>query len=641
MYSYVRCDEIEVNPSCKSKLISLYNLYMQHQFDLLGSGYVKVNYKLQAKGVHGKRYIDPHMAKYEKVAYKKLHYNGKCSSGYEPINWFVDYKSGFFFNPLKYNSLDKCQAVIGKIDGVDIKCPWELGRFYHVVQLAVLAAVDEKYRENIIVEFKNEIIDFITMNPVGKTVQWSAPMDAAIRMVNLLIAYDLLSQLDNDKYLDNIFKKEFELFIRDSLKYIMERLERGGNHYLSNLVGVIFGAAFLPSDDWTDACLVFGVQELISQVRLQFYEEGAHFEGSTSYHRLSAEFVIYATAMIYGVLESERASVFTEYNAVVIDKLVKYNRQKYDENSGNFFPQGYIDRLYNMGIFTKSILKRNNEIVQIGDNDSGRLVKLTPMGDNNADNVLDQRTLLAQIGGLFIDTAFQDAINAATLEFSLIQALAKGRKISGNLFSTQIEQYGQYKENILPYRKETILYEQSEGKSLTQGMKIYYYKQFGIVVLRGERLFLSMVVGTTKEKIYVGHTHNDQLSIEVMVDDKYVTRDPGGYIYTAAPKIRDCFRSVRAHNTIHVKGYEQNTFAGTFGIKRNVKSELLYCAGNKIVGRARYADVEHIREIEIDDNKIIVRDFANLLFTVGFKNKVYSTGYGKLERNREGIVEAI
>lgn len=635
MFSYICCNEIVVDNSCKTKLISLYKLYMQHQFDLLGSGFVQINYKLRAKGIHGKKYFDSHMAKCEKAAYKKFYHDGRCSLGYEPINWFIDYKSGFFFNPIKYNSLKKCQGVIEKIDGVDIKCPWELGRFYHMVQLAALAVADEKYRENIIVEFKNEIIDFITMNPVGKTVQWSAPMDAAIRMVNLLIAYDILSQLDDDKYLDIVFKKDFEDLIKNSLKFVMEKLEGVGNHYLSNLAGVVFGAAYLPSDDWTDACLVFGVQELISQVRLQFYAEGAHFEGSTSYHRLSAEFVIYATAMVYGVLESDRASVFAGYNDETIDKLVEHNRQKYDENSELFFPEWYIDRLYNIGIFTKTIMKNNNEIVQIGDNDSGRLVKLTPMGDN-ADNVLDHRTLLAEIDGLFKDAIFQDAMNAAALEFSLIQTLAKGRKISGNLFSTQIEQHGLYTDNALPYRKETILYEQSEGKGLTQGLKINYYKQFGIVVLRGERLFLSMVVGTTKEKIQIGHTHNDQLSIEVTVDNKYITRDPGEYIYTAAPRIRDCFRSVRAHNTIHVKGYEQNIFMGTFGIKRNVKSALLYCSENKIVGRTRYADVEHIREIEIDDSKIIVKDFANHPFTVGFKNKLYSVGYGKLEKNMEG-----
>lgn len=50
--------------------------------------------------------------------------------------------------------------MIGSVSGVDIKCPWELGRFYHLVQLAVLASVEQKYQNVFIREFKDELIDF-------------------------------------------------------------------------------------------------------------------------------------------------------------------------------------------------------------------------------------------------------------------------------------------------------------------------------------------------------------------------------------------------------------------------------------------------------------------------------------------------
>ncbi len=93
--------------------------------------------------------------------------------------------------------------------GVDIKCPWELGRFYHLVQMAVLAVVDEALRESTIIEYKNELNDFMEMNPIGKTVQWTCPMDASIRIVNLLIAYDILIQLDKKHYLDKRFQTDF------------------------------------------------------------------------------------------------------------------------------------------------------------------------------------------------------------------------------------------------------------------------------------------------------------------------------------------------------------------------------------------------------------------------------------------------
>lgn len=149
-------------------------------------------------------------------------------------------------------------------------------------------------------------------------------------------------------------------------------------------------------------------------------------------------------------------------------------------------------------------------------------------------------------------------------------------------------------------------------------------------MFKGDRLFISMVIDTAENAVCLGHTHNDKLSVEVMIDNQYITRDPGGYIYTAAPGIRDKFRSVHGHNTIQVKGLEQNIFDGTFGMKKRARAELVYCHKDKIIARASYAGAEHLREISISDSEVIVRDYANLPFTVCFKNKIYSTGYGKL-----------
>ena len=77
-----------------------------------------------------------------------------------------------------------------------------------------------------------------------------------------------------------------------------------------------------------------------------------------------------------------------------------------------------------------------------------------------------------------------------------------------------------------------------------------------------------MVIDTARNITYSGHIHNDKLSVEVMIDGNYITRDPGTYVYTADPKIRDKFRSTRAHNTIYINGYEQNEFIGILEMKR-------------------------------------------------------------------------
>lgn len=629
--SYIRVDELEINGDCQQKLEKLYHMYMKHRFDLLGSGYVKIDYHICAKGFAGKRYRSTHMGKYEKKAKKYLK-----DPNYIPINWFVDFKSGFFFDPAVYDSKKKCHELIGKKQGVDIKCPWELGRFYHLVQLAVLAVAEEGYRRNIIKEFCNEVVDFIGMNPIGKTVQWSAVMDASIRMVNLLTSYDILRQMDHSKrYFDLKFEKRFEKFIRQSLIYVIENLESKGNHYLSDLTGVIFAAAYLPSEPWTDACLVFGVQELIEQVDEQFHKEGSHYEGSTSYHRLSAEFVIYATAIIYGVLGTERRKSFQNYDNTLIKSLKKFKLQRYDIEEKGFFPQWYLDRLYNMGIFTRDVLKQNNEIVQIGDNDSGYLLKLTPMGEGIEENVLDHRTLLSAVSGLFAATDYgQEIIRDVPLESSLICSLKKGREVSGQVYENRITQYGALPEFKLPYKKSCCLFcdETVKEKGILDNVQIKNYAAFGLLIVKSDRLFLSLVTDTIRGNRPAGHLHNDKMSIEVMIDGKYITRDIGGYIYTSAPYARNWFRSTGAHNGIRVRGREQNIFTGPFSMAKNAEGELLYCTKDRIIGQVKYDDVVHVRDIQLTDKSVVVTDYANKPFEVSFRNKVYSVGYGKLRR---------
>lgn len=639
MNSFFHYSELAVDSKNKKNLEQLCEKYINHNFNLLGSGFVKVDYLMRAKGFRGCQYNSKTMRWLGKKARLKL--KGRCIKTYEPINWFVDYKSGFFFLPWYYSSQERCLSVIEKKKGVDIKCPWEFGRLYHLPQMAVLAAGDINRKAMLIREFQNEVIDFIVMNPVGSTVQWSCPMDVAIRNVNLLVAFDIFNQIDDRKNFDTTFKRLFEKLIRDSLQYIMDHLEYGGrgagsNHYLANIVGIIFAASYLPSDEWTDACLVFGVQELINQVGYQFYEEGSDFEGSTSYHRLAAEFVIYSTALIYGVLETDRKRVFDKYNCKLIKSLKGVKRQKYSMESVDFFPQWYLDRIQNMGRFTQTILKQNNEIVQIGDNDSGRLLKLTHMGDGLEDIELDHRTLLSAWAGLVDAGESEQIMKEVPLECSLVEALAKQKKIKGTYCPLQIPATEKVETDLYAYCSESVIYSEDQKQTgLKDSLQICYYSSFGIVVLKSKRLFLSMVIDTAQNTLYTGHTHNDKLSIEVMVDGQYITRDPGGYIYSPSPEMRDKFRSVKAHNTMQIGKDEQNIFNGLFDMKKRTHAKLVYCDEDKLAARLRYGNVECVREIFIFDNKIVVKDYANRPFKVSFKNPVWSIGYGKLKRNVE------
>lgn len=638
MYSFINVEDLIIDEKIKRDLSVLCHHWINHKFTLLGNQEVKVNYSFEAPGFNGIRYNNSAMKHYGKI--RKMFHR---KNNYQSINWLVDYKSGFFFHPYIYNSRKRCLEIIGKKKGVDIKCPWELGRLYHLVPMAVYAStVSKGERTKIIQEFYNEIQDFIEANPIGKTVQWAAPMDVSVRIVNILIAFDILRQLDDELILNCRFESGLIKHIRRSTRYVLENLEYSGrtesNHYLSNLVGVLYAAAYLPSSQETDAWLVFAVQELIEQVKLQFHEDGSNFEGSTSYHRLSTEFVLYATALVYGILDTDRRDTFIKFRGNKISRLNTFERQKYNLDSPTFFPEWYIDRLCNAGKFTNSILKVNNEIVQVGDNDSGRLVKLSPVGKVHAgeifeENVLDHRTLLSSMNGLFKNKIYDEYGSSLPLEKSLIGTLAHNKKIWGKLHDTSIKTFGNLCEINYPYHKESILFDEADGPiSLQKNAGIEYYEEFGVLIFKSDRIFLSFVIDTTRYGRLYGHTHNDKMSIELLVDEVYITRDPGGYIYTAAPKLRDKFRSTMMHNCIHVEGKEQNIFTSTFDLKKRAKGELLYCDGCKIIGIVHYSDVVNLRKVEIYPHKIIVSDYANQPFKVTFENGFISTGYGKIQK---------
>lgn len=674
MNFYIDINKIEIDEKSLKNLRFLYENYMEHKFDLLGSGPVKVTYGMKANGFSGicydnkTKYIDSYRSTlwllkiikpldYMK-SYKFIEFIDK---DYEPIDWHIDFKSGFRFDAHEFDNPKECLNVIGNKKAVEIKVSWELGRFYHFPQLAVLAVKDLDKRKKIIKEFKNEILDFIITNPYKKTVQWSAVMDTSIRLVNLLISYDIMKKLDCDDILDNEFDSIFESFIKLQGEYVINNLEYGGkvnsNHYLSNIVGMVFVAAYLKQSDITDAWLVFATQELIEQVKVQYNDDGSHFEASTSYHRLSTEFVLYSVALIQKVLQTERKSAYIKYNYKLVERLKRFNQQKYDINSKEFFPKWFVKKLFLSGIFTQSIMKDNDEIVQIGDNDSGRLVKFSPVGEildykealkkyENLykskekyyfdENVINHSTLLSALSALFEgDNPLMEYSEKLPLEYSLINSLVGDNKFEWNLReNSEIDFYDIDKLKDIKFKYTKISEFEFDGlkNELDRDLKFEYFEDFGICLFKLQSLYLCISIDTTQRAMLFGHSHNDKLSFELFVDGKPIVLDAGGYIYTSNPSKRNQFRSVRKHSTIIVDNIEQDDFRGVFNKTNRARGFILDKGENYIRLYARYGGIHHIREFYIENNKIVIKDYCNENFKSYFNKYSYSNGYGKLIR---------
>ena len=186
----------EKNIPLKLDIIKSANKIVEHKFDLLGSGEVELG---------------------------------------ENIEWNKDFKSGFIWENKFYKDI----KIIDLENNADVKVPWELSRFQHLFTLgkAYWITSDLKYFE----EAKKEILDWIEKNPIYYGVNWTCTMDVAIRAVNLIFFYFHFQDLIEK---DKNFFKEFNENLYQHGEYIYLNLEKSlelaNNHYLSNLVGLIF-----------------------------------------------------------------------------------------------------------------------------------------------------------------------------------------------------------------------------------------------------------------------------------------------------------------------------------------------------------------------------------------------------------------
>ena len=631
-------DVLNINPDAADYLSKM---YIQHKFDLLGSGWVKNSYDSVALGLEGYKY-DMNVAA-----------PASAPEGYEPIDWQKDFKSGFRWSEKKWY---KDQRIAHK-PGSDIKVPWELARLQHLPQLAIFAMVDPSLKELNLKEFKNQILDFIRNNPPRMGVNWTCTMDVGIRVANMLVAYDIFCQMDGGGFLDQKFKQIFSNSVYEHALHIVNNLEYSpiltSNHYLSDIAGLLFACAYLDSSSEVDTWLAFSMQEIIGEMKNEFYEDGGNFESSTSYHRLSGELMVYSAALIMG-LKNEKILSLKKYNIKSWrkkPKLLPPNKQEFKIINGQVvLPQWFINRLYKIGRFTVDITKPNKEVPQFGDNDSGRFFKFSPNGEflsgkqailkyiNLKDykcedelfwdeNILNHSTLVGCMSGIFEDELFK---NDVYFEKSFIKALAGHiLKASDKTYKKPIASAVELSE--LQYQKSM---EFSISKS--QDIKSIFYSDSGIFVYKSDKFYLAVCATPLGQSNHGGHTHNDKLSYDLWVDGLDIARDPGTYLYTPLPDRRNEFRSVKAHNAPIVDDLEQNSWGegaiGLFGMFSECRYEVVDFGENFISLAAEYKGIKIIRKFEIKGDKLEIIDIANREFYYS-KFEFYSNGYGKLMKN--------
>ncbi len=530
--------------------------YRRHRFDLLGSGWVEVSYGMTCNGFAGRSFSAQSRRVTDRdgawlarelnasnVAAAQELWRRIDDESYRPIDWQLDFRSGHRWRAdAHFSTLE-----IPVDTGADVKVPWELGRLQHLPQLAlctILARSGVKGfapAEQYLRELRFQLLDFLALNPPRFGVNWMCPMDVGIRVANILLATDLAigAGIDPGQDLVDVVLRA----AREHAEHIATHLEWSesgrSNHYLANLLGLLWAASYLPSDSQTDRWLAFASAELPREADRQFLPDGGNYEGSTNYHRLSGELVLFGMALLAGL---EKEDVARLGGAAVSASL--------------------CDKLFRAAELTRAITRPDSGVTQIGDTDSGRVFKLTPVGRTEAtaegaefrEDALDHRTFVDGVGALF-------GIKCArTLESVVIGRLAAGRAFAAPR-KVDVPGHGDLDAVIatieaLPAdcrrRRHMDVAETAFGAAWRRSA----FPAFGLYIFSAPGAFIAFRCAPRPPPgAPLGHTHDDNLGVEYVLGDERRI-DPGSLCYTPSRMLRDRYRSAAAHDVPRAIGWD-------------------------------------------------------------------------------------
>ena len=281
----------------------------------------------------------------------------------EKIDWLRDPVSAAQW-------LRDCHADTARpeVKGADVRVLWELNRMGHLITLGRAYAVtgDEGFAE----EFFIQVEWWLDHNRPGLGPNWNCAMEVALRAMNLLAAFQLLRGATS--LTEERLTMMLTLFEQHG-RYIRGHLEFSyiatSNHYLSDVVGLLWLGVCLPELEQAHEWRAFGLREMLREMDKQVLSDGAHCESSTGYHRFALELFLYSF-------------ILCRANSIEIENK-------------------YWQRLRSMLDYVHSYLRPDGLAPLIGDTDSGQVM---PIASHTA---ADHGYLLAIAAALFSEAGFK------------------------------------------------------------------------------------------------------------------------------------------------------------------------------------------------------------------------------------------
>lgn len=243
--------------------------------------------------------------------------------------------------------------------------------------------------------------------------------------------------------------------------------------------------------------------------------------------------------------------------------------------SGQKVPQWLFGQLRLMAGYVRACYVGNGRYIEFGDDDEGAILCLSGAKPVYGDHVLSLVTMEVDDGQRWVE----DVACCETIRW------------------------------LYP---ETELF-RAQKQSLVQLEAASDFPYGGVSVIRKGGFVLAFDHGPLGLDPLAAHGHADALSIQLYLDGEPVLIDPGTYVYNGNRKMRDLYRSTRAHNAACIAGENQSEILGPFLWGRRARvSRSGFCQGPRaVIAMAMhdgYGSSDCVRQVEVSEDGVDIID---------------------------------
>lgn len=419
-----------------------------------------------------------------------------------PPRWNRDPKSGIEA-PLSFGMLldYRDPQLVG-----DIKYLWEPNRHLHLVTLAQAFALSGEARYLAFIE--RHLESWFVACPPGLGPNWSSALEAALRLINWSLAWQLIGGIDSPlfkgvvgerlrlSWLESIYRHVH--FVREHFSLYSS----ANNHLIGEAAGLFIAAVTWPHWPHAQTWRTTAQKVLEHEARLQNAPDGVNREQAVSYQQFELDLLL--LPLLAG------------------------------RSNGVDFSATYRARIEAMLEYLASIMDVGGNVPMFGDADDGEVAHLA-----QDEGFCRYRSLLATGAVLFGRREFK--AKAGILDDKTRWLLGADAEAAFRALPTARAR--------LPVRRAFpdggyyILGRDFEGK---------------------DEIRLIADAGPLGYQSIAAHGHADALAFTLSLGGLEFLIDPGTYAYHTEGRWRAYFRGTAAHNTLRIDGRDQSEPGGNF-----------------------------------------------------------------------------